>query len=96
LYSFYQGLLDEIRISNVLRYVAGFSPPETVFPPDENTLALVHLDEGLGKAARNASPMGGGMGDGFLLYGGSAAGPEWIPSDLFLYDWQLFLPSINQ
>jgi hypothetical protein len=49
-----QGTIDEVRISNVARYSANFSPQKR-FKPDENTVALYHFDEGKGKFGRDAS-----------------------------------------
>jgi len=44
---FFLGQLDEIRISNVARYEASFSPQKR-FDPDAQTLGLYHCDEGTG------------------------------------------------
>lgn len=41
--SFFDGWLDEIRISNVERYTANFTP-DSRFAPDDNTLLLIHAD----------------------------------------------------
>ena len=39
--------LDEVRISDVARYTEDFEP-QTRYEPDENTLSLWHMDEGVG------------------------------------------------
>jgi len=39
----YDGWIDEVRISNVERYTATFTPA-TRFAPDDNTLLLLHMD----------------------------------------------------
>ena len=38
------GYLDEIRISNIARYTATFTPSTTPFQNDANTLLLLHMD----------------------------------------------------
>ena len=37
-----KGSMDEIRVSNVARYTADFTPQTTVFVPDANTKLLLH------------------------------------------------------
>ncbi len=44
---FFQGALDELRISRVARYHDDFSPAER-HEPDNDTVALYHFDEGKG------------------------------------------------
>ena len=44
---FFDGVIDEIRISNTARYEKDFTP-ESRFKTDEKTLALYHCDEGTG------------------------------------------------
>ena len=38
------GHMDEIRISNIARYTANFTPSTTPFQNDSNTLLLLHMD----------------------------------------------------
>jgi hypothetical protein len=40
----FNGHIDEIRVSNSVRYSAGFSAPTTPFQNDANTLLLLHMD----------------------------------------------------
>ncbi len=47
----FTGWLDELRISNIIRYEDDFTPPEAVFHSDEYTIGLYHFDEGLGNPA---------------------------------------------
>jgi hypothetical protein len=42
--NFGSGFLDELRISNVARYTAAFTPSTTPFQNDANTLLLLHMD----------------------------------------------------
>ena len=76
-YPSYSGWLDEVRLSNVLRYTTDFAVPEQPFVPDANTAALYHLDEGAGNTIGDSSAAVGGPSDGVRRYGGSPAGPVW-------------------
>lgn len=40
----FDGLIDEVRISNIVRYTGAFTPPTTAFNADANAVALYHLD----------------------------------------------------
>lgn len=40
-----KGFIDEIRVSNIPRYTASFTPPTYRFRPDENCITLIHFDE---------------------------------------------------
>ena len=51
----FQGRIDEVRISNVARYTATFTPQTTIFSTDASTVALYHLDEGTGQTLADAS-----------------------------------------
>ena len=50
----FQGLIDELRISKVARYIADFTPPSR-FEPDKDTAALYHFDEGTGDVLTDSS-----------------------------------------
>src|SRR3990170_1738730 len=60
----YRGLIDEVRISNVIRYTSNFTPSTAPFIRDEYTKLLYHLDENgddprqTGKAIDDACPDG--------------------------------------
>ncbi len=77
LYPSFSGWLDEIRLSNVDRYESNFSPPSARFVPDANTVALYHLNEGVGNHISDSSGAAGGPSDGVRSYGGVLNGPEW-------------------
>ena len=62
------GQLDELRISNVARYDADFTPPALAFEPDLNTLGLWHFDEASGSMVNDASGHG---------HNGTTAGSSW-------------------
>lgn len=77
----YAGLMDEVRLSRVIRYHADFTPPSAPFPDDDpDTLALYHFDEGSGTAIvdamNNRSP-------GELRVGGSPPGPVYVADTPF-------------
>lgn len=55
---FFNGLIDEVRLSNVVRYTAAFACPTAPFAPDAQTLALWHLDENMGATAADSSGNG--------------------------------------
>jgi hypothetical protein len=78
-YPSYNGFVDEVRISNIIRYSGNYVVPAK-FTPDDNTLALYHFDEGPQGACTGAildsSGNLSGPSDGFCQYGGDApAGP---------------------
>lgn len=50
-------IIDEIRISQTARYTSNFKPDEH-FEPDDQTLALYHLDEGTGDKLVDSSGNG--------------------------------------
>lgn len=52
-YDFFQGLIDEVRISNVARYSTNFTPQKLPFTPDANTVALYHFDSNTNDASAN-------------------------------------------
>ena len=40
------GYIDEVRISNIARYSATFTPPTAAFTSDANTKLLLHMNAG--------------------------------------------------
>ena len=44
--------MDEIRISNNIRYTSNFTPSTTAFTTDANTKLLLHAEAGGGKITR--------------------------------------------
>jgi glucose/arabinose dehydrogenase len=73
----YDGFLDEIRVSTVLRYTSPFTRPNAPFAADGDTVALYRLDEGTGDLVADVSGAAGGPSHGQRQFGGSPAGPEW-------------------
>jgi hypothetical protein len=59
LHSIFSGLIDEIRISKVIRYTGdGYTVPAKAFTPDADTVALYHFDEVVDGMVKDASPAG--------------------------------------
>ncbi len=73
----FNGSLDELRLSNNLRYATNFSPSTTPFATDANTVALYHFDEGSGSTLTDVSGAVGGPSPGVINYGGNPQGPVW-------------------
>ena len=76
----FNGWIDELRVSNVVRYTGPFSPPGAPFVPGAGTVALYHFDEGPAGACTGAvvdsSGAIGGPSHGQCRFGGAApAGP---------------------
>jgi hypothetical protein len=54
--AYFNGVIDEVRISNIVRYPApGPFTPASTFTTDANTVALFHFDEGVGQTTNDAS-----------------------------------------
>ncbi len=78
-YGFFQGQIDELRLSDQVRYTAAFTPPATGFVPDAATRALYRLNEGSGQSSADSS------GNGYHLSLGTSstvdsADPQWVVS----------------
>ncbi|MBI5360864.1 MAG: DUF2341 domain-containing protein [Planctomycetes bacterium] len=52
---FWNGLIDEVRISNIVRYSQNFAPKQTMFTTDANTFGLWHLDSNAADASDNGN-----------------------------------------
>jgi hypothetical protein len=77
LYPPFRGWIDEVRISNSLRYTADFSRPTANFAVDGNTIAMFRFDENTGSVAYDTSGGAAAPSNGLLSTGGSPSGPEW-------------------
>ena len=73
--TFFNGWIDEVRVSNVARYSSNFAIPMHL-STDANTVLLIHMDEGSGTVANDASGMGN--------HGIFASNPVWTQADLQL------------
>jgi hypothetical protein len=90
-YPSYNGWIDEVRLSDVVRYTSGFEPPSGPFVSDGNTVALYHLDEGpIGACTGtmlDSSGASGGPSQGMCNYGGAApAAPVYTTDVPFIQD----------
>lgn len=79
-YLSYNGFLDELRISDVVRYASSFTPPSAPFASDGNTVALYHFDEGAGATLANSVSS---LSNGVINVGGSPSGPVWSSESPF-------------
>jgi hypothetical protein len=80
-YPSYIGLLDDVRISNIVRYTATFTRPSAPHAADSSTVALYRFDEGSGTTIVDSAP--GGNSPGVRRYGGSPAGPVYVTDTPF-------------
>jgi len=67
---FFQGRIDQVRISHIARYDDNFAPL-TSLTSDDSTLALYNFDEGIGEVLRDASGNG---------HDGKIVGAKWVNS----------------
>lgn len=74
----YTGWLDEVRVSNTLRYSEAFDVPDAPFESDSVTAALWHFDEGTGHVLVDSSPH---AAHGLIHIGGPQDAPRWVASD---------------
>jgi len=80
LYPSYNGFLDELRISNNVRYNSNYSPM-LYLSDDVNTMLLYHFDEGVGTILQDAALISGSNTQGTIYLGGNPNGPIWILRD---------------
>ncbi len=76
-YPSFNGWIDELRLSNSLRYSGNFSPPAAAFIQDAATVALYHFNEGSGTWINDTSGAWSGPSNGWMNVGGSPSGPVW-------------------
>ncbi len=78
-YPYFTGLLDEVRLSNSVRYTGSYTVPTAGFSSDAQTIALFSLNEGTGQTAVSS-----GGSSATLLLGSSSAvessDPLWVTS----------------
>lgn len=74
-YQSFSGWIDEVRISNVVRYTCNFTPPNAPFTTDANTVGRYHFDEGTGTVVQDGSGASGGPSHGDRRVGGANNGP---------------------
>jgi hypothetical protein len=85
----FSGWVDEVRVSNVIRYAANFTRPAGPFTADANTVGLYHFDEGPAAEActgtvLDGSGAAGGPSNGVCNHGGAGtAGPVYTSDNPF-------------
>jgi hypothetical protein len=89
-YPSYSGWVDELRLSNSIRYTSVFTAPSLPFVTDSNTVGLYHFDEGpLGNCTGkvlDSSGASGGPSNGVCMWGGSPDGPDYTNDIPFAAD----------
>ncbi|MCX7996463.1 MAG: LamG domain-containing protein [Patescibacteria group bacterium] len=75
-YPSFNGLMDELRISYVVRYTAAFTVPTAEFDPDTSTVGLYHFTSNPRACTRNtvildSSGAPGGPSNGICRFGGT-------------------------
>lgn len=73
----YDGEIDELRISDVVRYSSGFTPVRR-FESGSNTVGLYHVDAGTGTVLLDSATVSGSPTPGEFLVGGTPTGPVWV------------------
>lgn len=76
----FNGVIDEVRVSNVVRYSDNFTPSNAPFSSDANTMTLYHFDEGSGQTTADASANGNNGQLGYST-GADTLDPAWAISD---------------
>jgi len=89
---YYNGHLDEIRISNTARYTSGFTPSTTAFTDDANTMLLIHSDTTVFESTTFTDDSGvvGGLGND-----ASSNTNNWTVNNLAATDQMLDSPTNN-
>lgn len=84
-YPSFSGWIDEVRLSNIVRYTANFSRPTQPFSADANTVALYHFDEaGVETDTTIVDVLGTSPGERRFGTGGvRPAGPVWSADSPF-------------
>ncbi len=79
-YEYFQGLIDELRISNTEIYTNDFTPPTSPLTASASTVLLYHFDEGTGLQVIDSSTnaRNGSFGDSQI---GSSSYPSWSPDN---------------
>lgn len=101
-YPSFNGWIDEVRISMVVRYTAAFERPTQPFTPDANTVGLYHFDGAPEACTGQVNDSSNDSNHGECKYGGSAPnqGPQYEPDSPFsssiIYNNKVYLPLIRR
>jgi hypothetical protein len=95
---YFNGIIEEFRISNVVRYTTNFTPVTGAagqFTTDANTVALYHFNEGTGQTTADAS---GNFGVGYLGSDATveSSDPTWITNSILPVKISSFTVNVNK
>ncbi len=90
-YPSFSGYLDELRVSNRVRYSSAFTKPAGTFKADEQTVALFHFDEGEGRVVKDETS----GTEGEVFSGGEPAGPVWMEDSPFREAQNSFIKTLK-
>ncbi len=99
IYPSFSGWLDELRISNILRYTANFAPPSSPFTTDNNTVALYHFDGAPGACSGQVGDSSGQNNHGECKNGGANQAPKYVadsPFQTVIYTEKIYLPLVRR
>jgi hypothetical protein len=68
---YFQGRIDELRVSKVARYAQNYTPTDRL-TSDADTLALYHFDDGAGEVLKDSSGNN---------HHGKIVGAKWVTGD---------------
>ena len=92
-YPSYNGWMEELRISNNVRYSGNFLVPTQEFTADANTVGLFHFNEGIGTNISDVA----GISNGLLIPHSNPANSSWssdspfqvLSNDHIIWDYEL-------
>ncbi len=79
---YFNGIIDEFRISNNVRYTSNFTPATSPFTSDANTVLLYHFSEGSGQTTADASSNGFNAILGLTTALEEDLDPDWIANSI--------------
>jgi len=88
--AYFNGIFDEVRVSNNIRHTANFTPSEVRYEADANTIALWHMDEGSGTLVADAS-----ASNFDLTIAGDTTAPSWVSGYAFITNQAPNTPTIS-
>jgi hypothetical protein len=89
----FNGWIDEIRVSNMLRYSSPFARPTQPSVADASTVALFSLNEGSGDVIADQATLANGPSNGTRNVGGQPPGPAWVSDSPFGPQLRIDMPA---